>query len=366
MSESKTTEMTNSVNQSTDSALQDIVVDFKKDLNATSGDTGFTSTSNESSCVTTESPFGITMISKKKKMFSSSSFYEEPHSIYPTVEEQVEMARKIASSLADDTNKKSKGSNMFYKRVKRSSKWIHEGPDPSDESAPGTPEVQNIEPPTPDPSQVPFKPSKGPPKLKLVLDPRHPLDVQALRSSGYVISEHNVVSPEVCHDLVKDLQSPVGKGAALFAKRKKKSEEWVVDEEKVKTLLREQEKKSRVTTPTPPFNQYSGIGRPEVKLVKTPWEAAMENPYGLCDAAFARVSPDELADTVIKAADNKRRNSITTNSREPSRLEGRISPPAHVTPAAAYYDIYHAKAPKGWSGTTPIVDNTTVAASTAP
>ncbi|XP_035205196.1 uncharacterized protein LOC118180183 [Stegodyphus dumicola] len=92
----------------------------------------------------------------------------------------------------------------------------------------------------------------------------------------------------------------------------------------------------------------------------------MENPYGLCDAAFARVSPDELADTVIKAADNKRRNSITTNSREPSRLEDCISPPAHVTPAAAHYDIYHAKAPKGWSGTTPIVDNTAVTTSTAP
>lgn len=60
-------------------------------------------------------------------MFSSSSFYEEPHAIYPTMEEQFEMARKIADSLADDTNKKSKGANMFYKRVKRSSKWIHEG-----------------------------------------------------------------------------------------------------------------------------------------------------------------------------------------------------------------------------------------------
>lgn len=60
-------------------------------------------------------------------MFSSSSFYEDPQSTYPTVEEQVEMARKIAGSLADDTNKKSKGANMFFKRVKRSTKWIHEG-----------------------------------------------------------------------------------------------------------------------------------------------------------------------------------------------------------------------------------------------
>lgn len=55
------------------------------------------------------------------------------------------------------------------------------GPEPSDESAPGTPEIQGVEPPTPDPSQVPFRPSKGPTKLKLVMDSRHPLDANALK-----------------------------------------------------------------------------------------------------------------------------------------------------------------------------------------
>lgn len=316
-------------------------------------DVGFTSQSSESSTVTTDIPFGTstTSIMKKKKMFSSSSFYEEPQCKYPTVEEQVEMARKIADSLADDTNKKSKGANMFYKRVKRSSKWIHEGPEPSDESAPGTPEIQGVEPPTPDPLQVPFRPSKGPPKLKLVLDPRQILDLNALRSSGYIISEHNVVSPEVCHGLVKDLQSPVGKGAALFAKRKKKSEEWVVDEEKVKALMREQERKfiGPPLSTSPAMSQYPTIGRQEVKLIKTPWEAAMENPYGYCDSAFARVNPDQLADTVMRRADFKRSESL---SRESSRMEGCISPPVMtpLTPAAATYDIYHAKSPKGWLG----------------
>ncbi len=42
------------------------------------------------------------------------------------------------------------------------------------------------------------------------------------RSSGYVISEHNVVSPEVCHGLVKDLQSPVGKGNPSILQNLKK------------------------------------------------------------------------------------------------------------------------------------------------
>ncbi|GIY60154.1 uncharacterized protein CDAR_39132 [Caerostris darwini] len=357
MTESKSSETFGSINQS---PLPSLNLDFAnktepavqttQDLNCFNGGLGYTT--NESSTVTTETPFGSTIITKKKKMFSSSSFYEEPGSLYPTMEEQVEMARKIADSLADDTNRKSKGSNMFYKRLKKSSKWVHEGPEPSDESGPGTPEVQGVEPPTPDISQVPFRPSKGPPRLKLVLDPRHPLDAMALRSSGLSISEHNVVSPEVCHGLVKDLQSPVGKGAALFAKRKKKSEEWIVDEEKVKALLKQNERKITPVSQTPTYNQYSTYNRQDVKLVKSPWEAAMENPYGFCDSAFARVNPDHLADTVIKAAETKRRNSNTpTVSRESSRMEGCLSPPLTMTPAAAQYDIYHAKAPRGWMST---------------
>lgn len=63
-------------------------------------------------------------------MFSSSSFYEEPNAIYPTVEEQFDLAKKIAYSLSAENNSKSKGANMFIKRVNRSNKWIHESKQP--------------------------------------------------------------------------------------------------------------------------------------------------------------------------------------------------------------------------------------------
>ncbi|KAM7305957.1 hypothetical protein ISCGN_015853 [Ixodes scapularis] len=174
----------------------------------------------------------------KKKTFSSSSFYEEPNCIYPTVEEQVELARKIADSLSADTNRTSRGANMFFKRVKRSHKWIHEAPDYSDSEATlsGT-ETSREDDRTPDPLNVPYKVSKGPPRLKLILDPRHLQDANTLRQSGISIVEHSAISPEVCLDLVKDLNSPCGKGAAMFAKRKKKSEEWVVDVDRIKAQL---------------------------------------------------------------------------------------------------------------------------------
>lgn len=290
---------------------------------------------------------GSALVTKKKKMFSSSSFYEEPHAIYPTVEEQVEMAKKIADSLADDTNKKSKGANMFFKRVKRSSKWVHEGPEPSDESEPTTPEVQGVEPPTPDPSKVPWKSKQnGMMKLKLVLDPRHPEDAMTLKSSGHNISEHNVVSPDICHDLVRDLESPVGKGAALFAKRKKKSSEWVVDEEKVKNLMKTQESVPQLSPAVPSVNRM--MMNPRVKLLKSPWEAALESPIGSCDAAFYEVNRVALADSVIRAAESKMQDPLPEYSS--LEMETCPSPPVPVTPAAAYYEIYKPKAPKGWDG----------------
>ena len=51
------------------------------------------------------------------------------------------------------------------------------------------------------------------------------------------------------------------KGAALFAKRKKKSEEWVVDEQKVKALMREQEEKKFNAPPLNTSSPYPTIGR---------------------------------------------------------------------------------------------------------
>lgn len=59
------------------------------------------------------------------KMFASSSFYAK--GLHPTVEDQVELARRISNSLSDISNKTSKGQSMYVNRKKRSVKWVHEG-----------------------------------------------------------------------------------------------------------------------------------------------------------------------------------------------------------------------------------------------
>jgi hypothetical protein len=59
-----------------------------------------------------------------EKLFASSSFYSP--TIHPTVEDQVELARRISHSLSDCHNQQSKGQSMYVNRKKRSVKWIHD------------------------------------------------------------------------------------------------------------------------------------------------------------------------------------------------------------------------------------------------
>ncbi|XP_023244567.1 synaptopodin-2-like isoform X1 [Centruroides sculpturatus] len=283
-------------------------------------------------------------IPRKKKMFSSSSFYEEPNAIYPTVEEQVELCRKIADSLSSDKNKKSRGANMFFRRVTKSEKWIHEGPDPISSDSDSYFDANDVS--TPDPNKYPFvKVSKGPPKLKLILDPRQLQDMVKLRSSGQNINEHNVVSPDICLGIVKDLNSPTGKGAMLFAKRKKKSEEWVVDEEKVKSHLKSDYDYR--------YQKQESVQNQRLKMIKSPWAAAMESPIGSCDAAFVDVHPDRVAETVIKAAEEKTKID-TSKPLFPVKLptsEPKIQKQVTKPQSSSKVDPYRPRAPRGWSGT---------------
>ena len=154
--------------------------------------------------------------SKNKKMFASSYFYAPTH---PTVEDQVELARRISHSLSDVKNVKSKGQTMYVNRKKRSVKWIHDGNGVEDEEE----------------SITTVHKDKLP--LKCVMNPcGKVLDIQGIQALGEEVNIASVPkNPEKLFDIVRDLNNQRGRGAEIFAKRRKRSEKWVVDQEQPQT-----------------------------------------------------------------------------------------------------------------------------------
>lgn len=166
---------------------------------------------------------------KKKKLFASSDFFGPNH---PTIDDQLELAHKISDSLMDTVNNTSKGQEMYERRKQKSHKWInHEG---------GTVEMnENSE-------AIETKSTQTKSVMKLVLSSNTVHDQHTMYDQSQLkpVVNFNDFTATNLVDVQKignDLNSPTGRGAELFAKRKKLMDKFIVDETNVERSVYQQE-----------------------------------------------------------------------------------------------------------------------------
>ncbi|XP_037732126.1 uncharacterized protein LOC119562996 isoform X2 [Drosophila subpulchrella] len=238
------------------------------------------------------------ILPKNRKLYASSAFYSP--TLHPTVEDQVELARRISHSLSDISNQTSKGQSMYVNRKKRADKWVHEGNECSSDAV--DPYKENSE--TNSTLEL-TKLEKIP--LKLIMNPNGKVrDYNSLKELINV--ETGLLSPDNCAELITALQLHQGRGAELFAKRRRKADNWIVDETNLETqnppsgIPDYQQYQQRPAISPNILPAYSDAGKhrvqlnihqnqliekyskPGLQVVQSPWDAALQT--GSASTAF--------------------------------------------------------------------------------
>ncbi|KAH8351785.1 hypothetical protein KR084_004414, partial [Drosophila pseudotakahashii] len=321
------------------------------------------------------------ILPKNRKLYASSAFYSP--TLHPTVEDQVELARRISHSLSDISNQTSKGQSMYVNRKKRSDKWVHEGrsqgnrnecsnddtnPYKENSETNSTLELTKLE-------QIP---------LKLIMNPNGKVrDYNSLKELINV--ETGLLSPDNCAELITALQLHQGRGAELFAKRRRKADNWIVDETHSGTqnppsgIPDYQQYQQRPVISPNILPAYSDAGKhrvqlnihqnqliekyskPGVQVVQSPWEAALQT--GSASSAFLE-DKDSKGQSVTPAAASptpyfKSGRKDFTDAVEPTQYSPQkhfknaisFSPPSVNVPSNPQRDLaYTPCVAQGWGG----------------
>lgn len=143
------------------------------------------------------------------KLYASSAFYTP--GLHPTVEDQVELARRISHSLSDISNKRSKGQTMYINRKKRSVKWVVDGDEDEQHQTYNFQSTKTIENGKEDKTETTEISTSGPKKLplKLVMNPQgHMRDFSEVEKSD-TVPNIPLMSPE---PIINALHTPKEKG----------------------------------------------------------------------------------------------------------------------------------------------------------
>ncbi|XP_033168216.1 uncharacterized protein LOC117146299 isoform X8 [Drosophila mauritiana] len=270
------------------------------------------------------------ILPKNRKLYASSAFYSP--TLHPTVEDQVELARRISHSLSDISNQTSKGQSMYVNRKKRSDKWVHEGRSQENSETKSTMEVAKLE-------KIP---------LKLIMNPNGKVrDYNSLKDLINV--EAGLLSPDNCAELITALQLHQGRDFQQYQQRPVLSPNILPaysDAGKHRVQLNIHQNQL--------IEKYS---KPGLQVVQSPWKAALQT--GSASSAFLEdtksFSPPAL--TAIPTSQTDSKDWTDANEPMPHGSSRRhtnaiaSSPRSVIVPSNPQRDLaYTPCVAQGWGG----------------
>jgi hypothetical protein len=254
------------------------------------------------------------------EVFADSSFFNDSKHSYPTVEEQIKMARKVAHSLTAAINQDTRGHQMFMKRKEKlgseeaedrvtwpigdPSHLQHDNhfnsPSPWTSNQPFSPSLDGN-----DSSALPFS-SKLYSAARLIPTASDDNSIKAMSADEFERvrlfdkkSAHDTMAPQVCFSLADDLRNSNSKGGRMFAKRRAKADQWTVENQpKPETMDKictqyANNQKHKIPVASSQQNDTSSFVIPKLQTELprpriTPWDAVAE--YGNIEPAFQHLS----------------------------------------------------------------------------
>lgn len=225
-----------------------------------------------------------------KKRYADSTFFNTAYNTYPTIEEQKKMAHQIAAIL-EGGDPSQKVATKFEKQRQRAEKYTLDSE--TNHYRPLRPLQTNESSYSSQQQQTYYNTSNIPNCVKNSLEEAQyinplryvgaPEEFKQIHMQEHVT--HTNIPPQVSMNLAADLNFNLGKGAALFQKRKARADKWVIDENNVKKAVYPAPSSPYVGATTRPWGQRApswsdseGPNNSPVRGIQSPSPVSVMSP----------------------------------------------------------------------------------------